>query len=512
MNQVQARNNNGAIQLFLKPYANGLTNPVDISSTGVAGDLRLFVVEQNGRIRVIDPSGTLLPAPFLDIRNRVASGGERGLLGLAFNPNFVSNGYFYVNYTRNGDGATVISRFEAFNPGGNVANGNSELVLLTVSQPYGNHNGGDLEFGLDGYLYIPLGDGGSGGDPQNRAQDFGELLGKILRIDVDASGGLSPDCGGNNANYYIPADNPFVDGPGNDCDEIWSYGLRNPWRFSFDKQTGDMFIGDVGQYQWEEIDFQPVNSTGGENYGWRCYEGTHAYNLSLCNNNSSYDFPVFEYPHGNPGFHCSVTGGYIYRGNQFSVMTGHYLLADFCSGTIWSLYPAGNGNWLETDHGSLISRPTTFGEDVNGELYIASHNEGVIYHIQEINSTPWLAINKDGPLTAASGDPITYTLTITNTSPITATNVTISDTIPQYATYVSSGLGGILAGGVVTWGIPTLSHGGVVSVELVVTATQTIRNQQYAVSADGWVVTTGQKPIITIIDPSFIYLPSAYNK
>jgi len=262
-------------QIGLEEFASGFTRPVDIAH---ADDSRLFVVEQAGYIYVVDELGTVSPAPFLDINTLVrSSGNEQGLLGLVFHPNYATNGFFYVNYTRN-DGDTRISRFNVSRTDPNNAVPTSEMVLLTISQLFGNHNGGDLNFGPDGYLYIGLGDGGSGGDPQNNAQDSSTYLGKMLRIDVD---GGSP--------YAIPSGNPFVS-YSSTLDEIWAFGLRNPWRFSFDRLTGDLWIADVGQNVLEEINFQPANSGGGENYGWRCYEGNSLFNGSDCEPMADYDF------------------------------------------------------------------------------------------------------------------------------------------------------------------------------------------------------------------------------
>ncbi|TAE46171.1 MAG: hypothetical protein EAZ89_20620, partial [Bacteroidetes bacterium] len=250
-------------QLALAPLATGLNRPVDIAS---AGDSRLFVVEQRGTIQIINADGTMLTTPFLDIDARVNStGNEQGLLGLVFHPNYALNGYFFVNYTRSPSGYTRVSRFQTTAANPNIADPNSELVLLEIEQPYENHNAGDLAFGPDGYLYIPMGDGGSGGDPGNRAQNGLTLLGKMIRIDVNAG-----------FPYTIPPSNPFLNDPGV-RDEVWSIGLRNPWRFSFDRLTGDMWIADVGQGIYEEINVEPAGSAGGLNYGWRCYEGAHAY-------------------------------------------------------------------------------------------------------------------------------------------------------------------------------------------------------------------------------------------
>ncbi len=354
-----------AVPITVQPIASGFDAPVALASTPVPVDQRLFVVEQGGIIRIMRPSGDVLGIPFLDISDRVISGGEQGLLGLAFHPNYVTNGYFYVNYT-NLDGDTTISRFSVSPANRNRALPGSEAIILVVAQPFSNHNGGDLAFGPDGYLYIPLGDGGSGGDPLDNSQNLDSLLGKILRLDVD--GGFP---------YAIPPDNPFVGLPG--ADEIWAYGYRNPWRFSFDRLTGDMYIGDVGQNDREEIDFEPAGSAGGGNYGWRCYEGSAPYNLSGCSlDPDDYIFPIHEYTHAEG---CAVTGGYVYRGTRFPTLAGHYFFADYCSGIVWDLLPDGMGGWTLTDHGSVLGNPTAFGESSRGDLYVADASDGTIYLI-----------------------------------------------------------------------------------------------------------------------------------
>ncbi len=377
---------NADAQLVLESYAIGLSQPVDITH---AGDDRIFVVERAGRIRIVQ-DGDVFPNPFLDITNKVNDNpNERGLLGLAFHPDYVNNGYFYVNYTRS-DGDTRISRFTVANDP-NTADPGSELILMEVAQPYWNHDGGCLKFGPDGFLYIGLGDGGSGGDPGNRAQNPQVLLGKMLRIDVD-----------NGTPYGIPASNPFV-GNNDVLDEIWALGLRNPWRFSFDSETNDLWIGDVGQNVWEEIDFQPANSTGGENYGWRCYEGDAVYNNSGCGPAGDYVFPVLDYSHGNFE-HCSVTGGYVYRGCNNPDLVGHYIYADYCSGVFWSIVPDGLGGWTNTQVANYPGYDiSTFGEDVHGELYAARLGNGRIY---KISSTTVVTIEISAEvnvLTAPSG-------------------------------------------------------------------------------------------------------------
>ncbi|MEL6862944.1 MAG: PQQ-dependent sugar dehydrogenase [Bacteroidota bacterium] len=352
----------------LSPIATGLNNPVDISH---AGDDRLFVVERSGLIRIITTAGTVLSTPFLDIDDRVrnTSGqSEQGLLGLAFHPDYANNGYFYVHYTRN-NGDSRIARFQVDANDPNLADPNSELTIMDIDQPFSNHNGGDLAFGPDSYLYIGLGDGGAGGDPGNRSQDPLNLLGKMLRIDIDQG---NP--------YSIPPDNPFADEDAT-LDEIWALGLRNPWRFSFDRLTGDMWIGDVGQGAWEEIDFEPAGGEGGANYGWRCYEGNTPFNTAGCNTIGTYTAPLEVYSHG--GFsHCSVTGGFVYRGERFPSLQGHYFYADYCSGTVWRLQPDGNGGWTNSEVGYFPTLGiSSFGEDANGELYLASLSQNTVYRM-----------------------------------------------------------------------------------------------------------------------------------
>jgi len=346
----------------LVPFATGLSHPVCIAN---AGDSRLFVVDEQGYIVIVNSDGNVNPINFLDIHERVTYGGERGLLGLAFHPQYATNGYFYVNYIGAGD-STHISRFSV-NPGNpETADPSSEFKLMTIYQPFGNHNGGCLCFGPDGYLYIGMGDGGSAGDPGNRAQNPMEYLGKMLRIDVNQG---NP--------YAIPQSNPFS-GSLSALNEIWALGLRNPWRFSFDRLSGDLWIGDVGQNVTEEIDMQPAASTGGENYGWRCYEGNQPYDSSGCVPSSSLIFPVFAYPHGDE---CSVTGGYVYRGTPLSLWYGYYFFADYCSDRIWTLHNV-SGNWTKEDFGQFTGNNfSTFGEDVYGQLYVAGLTSGTIFRV-----------------------------------------------------------------------------------------------------------------------------------
>lgn len=359
-----------ATPLTATPVVSGLTQPLFL--TYAPGDTtRLFVIERAGLIRIIK-NGVLQPTPFMNCSTLVRrTGGEQGLLGLAFHPDYASNRYFYINYTRSTDGATVVSRFQRSSTSQDSGLVSTQDTLLIVPQPFSNHNGGMMAFGPDGYLYIGLGDGGSGGDPGNRAQDSTTLLGKILRIDVDAAP----------LDYSVPPDNPFVGQPGWQ-DEIWAIGVRNPWRFSFDRVTGDMYMGDVGQGNWEEVNYEPASSSGGLNYGWRLKEGDHCYSPSTgCESLTGLTDPFTEYSHTEG---CSVTGGYVYRGCAIPDLTGTYFYGDYCQGTIWSLNYDGStvtsfqDRSTELELGSI--QISSFGEDWNGELYIV-HYGGTIYKI-----------------------------------------------------------------------------------------------------------------------------------
>lgn len=358
--------------IALQQVATGLPDVTNIVNAG-DGSGRLFITLQGGKIVVYD--GTqVLSTPFLDISSLVSCCGEQGLLGLAFHPDFKNNGYFFVDYTNQGGvGNTVVARFTAAKssvsaPYFDTVVPFSEVILLTITQPYANHNGGNLNFGPDGYLYVSSGDGGSGGDPQDNGQNLKTLLGKILRLDVNAP---AP---------YIPASNPFVGNP-KAMPEIWAYGLRNPWKTSFDRQTGDFFIGDVGQNNWEEVDFQPAGSAGGQNYGWRKMEGRHCYNPSINCNDGTLTFPILEYDH-NDG-RCSITGGYRYRGTEAADLYGAYIYGDYCSGQIFAANQSCSGNWNSKEILKSGLSITAFGEDENGELYVANHpgGDGEIYKI-----------------------------------------------------------------------------------------------------------------------------------
>lgn len=358
-------------------FADGFSNPVEMQNVG---DDRLFIVEKRGVIEILQLDGTTNPTPFLDIQSIVLTPGgnydERGLLGLAFHPDYINNGYFYVNYIDN-FGNTQISRFSVSTSDPNIADPDSEFQILEVEQPYANHNGGCLRFGPEGYLYIGLGDGGSAGDPENRSQNLQTLLGKMLRIDIDNTEGST--------NYAVPSNNPFVGDP-NALDEIWSYGLRNPWRFSFDSETDELWIGDVGQGSIEEID-RAAAGVSGQNYGWRCYEGNLEYNTSGCPMEFDLTFPVAEYSHS--GGNCSITGGYVYRGEIYENFLGIYFYADFCSGEIGTIDQSNN----QINHGPYNGSWVSFGEDKNKELYIID-NFGSIYKIEgNILSTTDFNIN-----------------------------------------------------------------------------------------------------------------------
>ena len=341
--------------------ASGISLPTEIQNAA-DGSGRLFLVQQNGLIGILK-NGVVLTTPFLDIRGKTRADGERGLLGLAFPPDFAQTQRFYVDYTDlNGD--TIIAQYRvSANP--DVATAASETVLLKIAQPFPNHNGGQIRFGPDGYLYIAMGDGGSANDPQGNGQKLSTLLAKLLRVDVESAPGQ----------MRIPPDNPFVNTPGA-RGEIWAYGLRNPWRFSFDRATRDLWIGDVGQDAYEEIDFQPASSKGGENYGWNVMEGMHCLRAG-CQTVGT--LPVAEYSHANRN--CSVTGGFMYRGARSGALRGVYLYGDYCTGLIWGVERQGSAwnNRLLLSSGFGIS---TFGEDEAGEVYVANATNGTIHRVE----------------------------------------------------------------------------------------------------------------------------------
>ena len=364
------------------PFVTGLSSPVEIAH---ANDFsgRLFVVEQAGRIRIIR-NGALVATPFLDISaangGPVKSGGEQGLLGLAFHPGFATNGFLYVYYTRalQGDAngsEIVVARYTRSVSSPDTANPASALVVLTTPHPQqSNHNGGKIAFGPDGYLYIGIGDGGGGGDPFAVGQSLTDLRGKILRIDVD---GMLP--------YEIPPTNPFAGMAGN-RGEIWAYGLRNPWRFSFDRLTGDHFIGDVGQGAREEVDLQPAGTPGGRNYGWSVFEGTLCYNPATNCSLANHTLPILDYPHDSAnGF--SITGGYRYRGGSTPGLAGFYVFGDYVSGRVWAAEPGTGGTWTKTQ---VATSPnlSSFGEDENGELYTTDLTGGRVLRLTPAATDP----------------------------------------------------------------------------------------------------------------------------
>jgi len=348
-------------QIQLQLLVAGLAQPVYITHAG-DGSGRLFIVEQGGVIRIFK-NGSLLTTPFLNITSRVISGGEQGLLSVAFHPNYETNGRFFVNYTAPGGGAagqSIIAEYRVSAANPDVAD-NTERVLLAIPDPFSNHNGGLNKFGPDGFLYIGLGDGGSGGDPQNNGQRLDTLFGKVLRINVD---GAQP--------YAIPSDNPFV-GTTGARGEVWAYGLRNPWRFSFDPCNNRLFLADVGQNAWEEVD---LIQRGG-NYGWRIMEGPVCFNPPSGCSTTGLQMPIGSYDHGQG---CSVTGGYVYRGTASPILIGRYLFADYCSGRLWELRETGPNVWAMRQLAQTGLTISSFGEGEDRELYIV-HHAGSIYRV-----------------------------------------------------------------------------------------------------------------------------------
>lgn len=347
-----------AQSITLEEFATGFTAPVEITN---ANDSRMFVVQQNGIIKILQSDGTVNSANFLNISSKITYGGERGLLGLAFHPQYPSNGYFFVYYNDTGGNITV-ARYTRSSTDPDVANPATEKIILNLPKPFDNHNGGSIHFAPDGYLWIVTGDGGSGGDPNNNAQNKNSLLGKLLRLDINSSGA-----------YNIPPGNPFVGIDG--ADEVWAYGLRNAWKFNFDTLSGNVMIADVGQGQIEEINRMPLTQAG-INYGWRCYEGNNAYNTTGCATQSTMTFPVAAYDHS--GGKCSITGGYVYRGTQFPALQGRYFFADYCSTQIGSLNSDDSITWTSAFSGNNFS---TFGVNNQNELFAAAVNSGKIFRI-----------------------------------------------------------------------------------------------------------------------------------
>jgi glucose/arabinose dehydrogenase len=470
--------------LVLQPLVSGLASPTAITTAG-DGSGRLFITLQGGTIKLF--GGSTLQT-FLDISSLVSLDSERGLLSTAFHPQYSSNGFFYVNYT-NTAGDTVIARYRV-SADPSVADPASAVILLTIAQPFDNHNGGQLQFGPDGYLYIGMGDGGSAGDPGNRAQDLGQLLGKLLRIDVNSA-----------APYAIPPTNPFVGTPGA-RGEIWAYGLRNPWRFSFDRLTGDLFIADVGQSSREEVDFQPVNSTGGQNYGWRRMEGTACFNPSSGCNDGTLTLPIIEYDHS---LGCSITGGYRYRGTGSPSLFATYLFGDYCSGRIWGATEAGGGVWTMTQLLGTSLKISTFGEDETGELLVAHYDavNGAIYRIAVVA----LTVSSVAPAQGAPGTAVPVTVTGTGFAAgatmsigtgITVSNVNVGSSTQLTATLTIAS-GAALGPRDVTvtnssGGSATLTGGFTVSPPGPVTLTATPAT-----------IAAGQSSVLTLVTPTLNY-------
>ncbi len=456
--------------------ATGFSAPVQVTHAG-DGSGRLFVLEQSGAIRIIK-QGQVLPDPFLDVANLIVYGGERGLLGLAFHPDYAQNGYFYIDYTRAEDGATVVARYTVSPSNPDQADPHSAMILLTIAQPYVNHNGGQLHFSpADGYLYIGTGDGGSAGDPQNYAQDPASLLGKLLRLDVDGD-----------VPYAIPPDNPYVGQSGRD--EIWALGLRNPWRFSFDRETGDVYIGDVGQNAWEEIDYQAVQTSGGVNFGWRCMEGTHEYNFSDACASATLTPPIAEYAHSEGR---SVTGGFVYRGRDFPALIGRYFYADYVSGKIWSLSHSDAGgatSRLELETGLNIS---AFGEDERGEVYIVDHS-GTLRRLVDLNGPiPNLTSSYKQASTPSAdvGETVVYTLALINTGGPVAGPIWLTDTLPVGLDYVTGSLS--TSQGDTSLMLPFLFWQGELGGNMTVTLTYQVRvNGAVTGSLVNWASATGE--------------------
>ncbi|MBK6342067.1 MAG: PQQ-dependent sugar dehydrogenase [Flavobacteriales bacterium] len=402
------------VTLQLEQMATGLTSIVDIAD---CGDERLFAVQRGGRIRIVQPDGSILPTDFLNITTQVNStGGEQGLLGLCFDPGYADNGRFYVYYINGaGNGTSRVSRFTV-SADPNVADPASEEILYTVTQPYTNHNGGDIDFGPDGMLYIGFGDGGSGGDPQNYAQTMTSSLGKMIRIDVSGASG-----------WTVPADNPFATAT-DTLPEIFASGLRNPWRWGFDSQTGDLWIGDVGQNAVEELDFWPAADYSGANFGWRCYEATSAYNTSGCQPASAYVPPMAFHPQSQQGW-CSIIGGRTYRGAGYWRLSGRHIYTDYCGGQFYSLKPDEFGGWVRTQVlNSGITGWSAITENAEGELFAANVSNGRIYRIKEQCTAPAPVISLDGNM-LTSNDAISYQWYLGATLVNGATNQSFAPTV-----------------------------------------------------------------------------------
>ncbi|MCI0615146.1 PQQ-dependent sugar dehydrogenase, partial [bacterium] len=416
-----------------------LSSPVAIT-TPPDGTNRLFITEQPGVISFWNGSAL---AEFMDIQNIVNFGGEQGLLSTAFHPDYANNGYFYVYFT-NDNGDNEVDRFSVMSGDPNQGDPSSRVIILNIPHPgQSNHNGGQIVFGPDGYLHIGTGDGGGSGDPDENGQDINEILGKILRIDV--GDGTPP--------YTIPPDNPYANIPGRD--EIWSIGMRNPWRFGFDRLTGDQFIADVGQDDWEEVDLQAFGTPGGVNWGWDDREGAHCFEpMNGCQTAGRTD-PIMEYSH-NLG--CSVSGGYRYRGTAIPQIYGKYFFGDFCSGSVWGSSQSGNGTWSLGSSLSTGFNISGFGEDANGEMYIINLN-GAVYKFTGTNSNLALTVT-DNPDPVFQNTTLTYTLTVTNNGPKTANSVVLIDELPASVTFISSSNGNCVHNnGIVTCNLNNMNNG-----------------------------------------------------
>jgi glucose/arabinose dehydrogenase len=379
----------------LTPVLGGFSSPLFVTHDGVHPN-RLYVVEKGGLVRLV-VDGQVQAAPFLDARALVTAGGaEQGLLGLAFHPEYAANGLFYVAYTASGDGANTVARYRVSSTDASQADPDSRLVLLAIPDFADNHNGGVLAFGPDGYLYVGTGDGGGGGDLLNNAQNLASLLGKVLRLDVRAA---DP--------YAIPPTNPFVHTAGA-RGEIWALGTRNPWRFSFDRGTGDLYLADVGQFAWEEVNVQAAGSAGGQNYQWRCFEGFHVFNAATDCSQGISTPPILEYDHS--GGNCSITGGYVYRGPAFPSLHGLYFYGDYCSGRIWTAHRLAGGTWVQTPRLDTTYRISSFGEDLAGELYLTDIAGGGVYRVVDASVPNPCVVNTlatlpDAPIGSAAAQP-----------------------------------------------------------------------------------------------------------
>lgn len=427
----------------------GITQPTGITSTGIFNDDRLFILEKTGQIKILK-DGAIQATPFLNLEGQVNTFNERGLLGLAFDPNYEQNGYFYINYSdarAETEGDTIVKRFTVSN-NPDVADPDSGFTIIEIEQDFANHNGGWLAFDKDGQLVIGMGDGGSGGDPNNRAQSKDTLLGKMIRINVHDSG-LIPNAGcGRVQNYRIPEDNPRPFGEDDWCPEIWSYGWRNPWRFSFDQQTGDMWAGDVGQNGYEEINFEAYGTANLPNYGWVCYEGFATYSPANCSipENERVD-PVADYDHTEG---VSVTGGYVYRGSNFPAMNGHYIYGDFANGQLWSIEKDNDFEvTVQADTDLMIS---AFGEATDGSMYAADFSGRIYEVISEIGARVELSVSG---LTVVDGE-LLFDLTVHNIGTSSLNGVQLQSQVPSGVTYSS---GGVESGGVVRFDVGTVPAG-----------------------------------------------------